>query len=84
MCCGNSQPRNKGIDLMAPVFSQFQPDGERYRSLNLYLKKLFGEKVYKVTLNGGMTCPNRDGHIGTGGWDPVTLRETLRFLLPNN
>lgn len=52
---------------MAPVFSQFQPDGERYRSLNLYLKKLFGEKVYKVTLNGGMTCPNRDGHIGTGG-----------------
>ena len=32
---------------MAPVFSQFQPDGERYRSLNLYLKKLFGEKVYK-------------------------------------
>ena len=55
MCCGNSQPRNKGIDLMAPVFSQFQPDGERYRSLNLYLKKLFGEKVYKVTLNGGMT-----------------------------
>ena len=52
---------------MAPVFSQFQPDGERYRSLNLYLKKLFGEKVYKVTLNGGMTCPNRDGHTGTGG-----------------
>ena len=44
---------------MAPVFSQFQPDGERYRSLNLYLKKLFGEKVYKVTLNGGMTCRNR-------------------------
>ena len=67
MYCGNSQPRNKGIDLMAPVFSQFQPDGERYRSLNLYLKKLFGEKVYKVTINGGMTCPNRDGHIGTGG-----------------
>ena len=51
---------------MAPVFSQFQPDGERYRSLNLYLKKLFGEKVYKVTLNGGMTCPNRDVHIVTG------------------
>ena len=38
---------------MAPVFSQFQPDGERYRSLNLYLKKLFGEKVYKLSLDGG-------------------------------
>ena len=44
---------------MAPVFSQFQPDGERYRSLNLYLKKLFGEKVYKVTLNGGMSEQRR-------------------------
>ena len=38
-----------------------------YRSLDFYLKETFGEKVYKITLNGGMTCPNRDGHIGTGG-----------------
>ena len=38
-----------------------------YRSLDSYLKETFGEKVYKITLNGGMTCPNRDGHIGTGG-----------------
>jgi len=52
---------------MTPVFSQSQPDKERYSSLNLHLHHLFGEKVYKVTLNGGMTCPNRDGHVGTGG-----------------
>lgn len=39
----------------------------RYYSLDSHLKETFGEKVYKVTLNGGMTCPNRDGHIGTGG-----------------
>lgn len=38
-----------------------------YRTLDSYLKETFGEKVYKITLNGGMTCPNRDGHIGTGG-----------------
>lgn len=38
-----------------------------YRSLDSYLKETFGEKVYKITLNGGMTCPNRDGYIGTGG-----------------
>lgn len=31
------------------------------------LKKRFGEKVYRLTLNGGMSCPNRDGHIGYGG-----------------
>ena len=42
-------------------------DGRRYYSLDACLKHTFGEKVYKITLNGGMTCPNRDGHIGTGG-----------------
>lgn len=38
-----------------------------YYSLNEYLTKRFGEKVYKLSLDGGMTCPNRDGKIGTGG-----------------
>lgn len=40
---------------------------ERYYSLNRYLRETFGEKVYKLALDGGMTCPNRDGTIGTGG-----------------
>ena len=35
--------------------------------LNDYLRKAFGCKVYKIALNGGFTCPNRDGSIGTGG-----------------
>lgn len=39
----------------------------RYRSLNAYLKERFGCKVYKLALNGGMTCPNRDGTLGTRG-----------------
>ena len=38
-----------------------------YHSLDYMLKERFGEKVYKVTLNGGMTCPNRDGKIGRRG-----------------
>lgn len=38
-----------------------------YHSLDYELKKRFGEKVYRLTLNGGMSCPNRDGHIGYGG-----------------
>ncbi len=40
---------------------------ERYYSLNQYLRERFGEKVYKIALDGGMTCPNRDGTIGVGG-----------------
>lgn len=40
---------------------------KRYYSLDYYLKQTYGEKVYKVSLNGGMTCPNRDGKIGIGG-----------------
>ena len=42
--------------------------GEKpYHSLDYMLRERFGEKVYKVTLNGGMSCPNRDGKIGTRG-----------------
>lgn len=40
---------------------------ERYRSLNGALRERFGEKLYKLSLNGGCTCPNRDGTLGTGG-----------------
>ena len=40
---------------------------KRYHSMDYDLKQLYGEKVYKITLNGGMTCPNRDGKIGYGG-----------------
>ncbi len=38
-----------------------------YYSLDYYLKQTFGCKVYKIALDGGMTCPNRDGTAGTGG-----------------
>lgn len=40
---------------------------KRYYSLDFYLKHTFGEKVYKLALDGGMTCPNRDGTLGTRG-----------------
>lgn len=38
-----------------------------YYSLNQYLKDTFGQKVYKIALDGGFTCPNRDGTLGTRG-----------------
>ncbi len=42
-------------------------NGRRYYSLDCFLKQTFGQKLYKLSLNGGMTCPNRDGTISTGG-----------------
>ncbi len=38
-----------------------------YRDLNSYLKERFGARVQKVTLDAGLTCPNRDGRVGVGG-----------------
>lgn len=42
-------------------------NGKPYHSLDFHLKETFGKKVYKLSLDGGMTCPNRDGSISTGG-----------------
>ena len=41
--------------------------GRRYCSLDYMLKERYSEKLYKLSLNGGMTCPNRDGKISEGG-----------------
>ena len=38
-----------------------------YRSINDEMKSIYGKKVYRVSLDGGMTCPNRDGKIDTRG-----------------
>lgn len=42
-------------------------DMERYRHLNEYYKEKFGERTLKICVDGGFTCPNRDGKIGYGG-----------------
>ena len=42
-------------------------NGKPYHSLDFHLKETFGKKVYKLALDGGMTCPNRDGTAGSGG-----------------
>lgn len=41
--------------------------GKPYRSLDYHLRNRYGEKIYKVSLDGGMTCPNRDGTLGKCG-----------------
>ena len=40
---------------------------KRYHSLDYHLRNTYGEKLYRLSLNGGMTCPNRDGSIGERG-----------------
>ena len=60
-----------------------------YHSFDYMLKERFHGKVYKVALNGGMTCPNRDGTLGNRGCIfcsagvPEILQEIGRTVLPN-
>lgn len=42
-------------------------DNKRYHTWNYYLRNTFGEKVFKVPINAGFTCPNIDGSLGYGG-----------------
>ncbi len=41
--------------------------GKRYNSYNTYLKNKYGQRVQKVTVDAGFTCPNRDGTVASGG-----------------
>ena len=45
----------------------FSADNKRYHTFNYYLRRRFAEKVFKVGLDAGFTCPNRDGTAGLGG-----------------
>lgn len=40
---------------------------ERYYTYSRFIKEYFGEKLYKICLDGGFTCPNRNGTLATGG-----------------
>ena len=42
-------------------------NGKRYHSLNYFLRNKFGGKIFKISLDGGFTCPNRDGKVAFGG-----------------
>lgn len=56
-----------------------------YYSLNEYLKNKYGKKVYKLSISGGLTCPNRDGKIDTRGCIFCSKGGSPHFLaLPNS
>jgi radical SAM protein (TIGR01212 family) len=44
-----------------------EPTPHRYRHFGSYLRKTYGARVHKITVDAGFTCPNRDGSKGTGG-----------------
>ena len=46
---------------------KYSLDNKRYHTLNYYFRNKFNSKVFKVSLNGGFTCPNIDGTKGYGG-----------------
>lgn len=58
---------------MTDIFDNFAlmnhhfPEGKRYSSFVGYFKKTYGERLQKIVLDAGFTCPNRDGNIGLGG-----------------
>lgn len=43
------------------------PDGKRYNSFVGYFKRRYGERLQKIVIDAGFTCPNRDGKVGRGG-----------------
>lgn len=45
----------------------YSNDNKRYHTFNYYLKNKYQEKIFKVPLDAGFTCPNRDGSVSTGG-----------------
>ena len=45
----------------------FNNTDKRYNQFSAFLKNKFGAKVYKITIDAGFSCPNRDGTISKGG-----------------
>ena len=46
---------------------KYSDSNKRYHTLDYFYKKKFNSKVFKVSLNAGFTCPNKDGKVGTRG-----------------
>ncbi len=56
---------------------------KRYRAYSAFLKSHFGQKVYKVALDAGFTCPNRDGKAGYGGCNFCAEGSRAEYVKPN-
>ncbi len=59
-------------------------NNKRYHSLDYHFKETYGEKIYKISIDGGMTCPNRDGSLGTRGCIFCSEGGSGDFAIPSN
>lgn len=59
------EKQEEALEKKSPLRKKW--DGKPYYSLHSFLKETYGEKIYKVALDTGMTCPNRDGTLDTRG-----------------
>jgi uncharacterized protein len=57
----------------------FSNTNKRYHTYDYYLKTKYGEKTFKVSLDGGFDCPNRDGKVGVGGCTFCTVSGSGEF-----
>lgn len=57
---------------------------EKYKHLNKYLKDKFGERTLKICIDGGFTCPNRDGRVGYGGCAFCSERGSGEHIIADN
>ena len=58
----------RGTHTDPPMLEDYGfPDGKRYNSFVGYFKRKYGERLQKIVLDAGFTCPNRDGKVGRGG-----------------
>lgn len=63
------------------AFVMIYPNNKRFYSHNQYLRDTFGEKTFKIALDGGFTCPNRDGSISVGGCSFCSPRGSGEFIV---
>lgn len=65
----NQKMKSNAVNKNTIAHNPFElsDDNKRYHTFNYYLRHRFGGKIFKVSLNAGLTCPNRDGRIGYGG-----------------
>ena len=69
-----------------PVYPAWQAAGLRYHSLNFYYHRKFGQRVWKVSVDAGLDCPNRDGTVALGGCtfcDPASFSPSVRLRTPS-
>ena len=65
--------------------TDWRADGLRYHSLAWHWRQTFGQRVWKVTVDAGLGCPNRDGLLGYGGCvfcDPASFSPARRSGVP--